>query len=605
MDKEKVLGRREFLKGALATGAVVAVGTTLAACSPSETGGTGGGTGTGTSGGTSANTPDYTGVSPQATDTLTWLPAEPTIADADVEAEESADIVIIGAGLAGTCAARSATEEGASVIIIDKADGPQFRSGDIAVIDGEINKTWNRTGAFDKNIIVEHELDEQGYFPKRAIYSTWANNCGKVFDWFIGGHDNVYICPDSLSDIPDSAVEAFVYPGYYPAPKLYDWKTEQHPYFPCTLYCGPNIGVFGMANWEKAEAAGARGFWGYFAVKLIKDGDKVTGVYARNSATGKYTKFTANKSVVLSTGDYSSNEDILAYYAPQTIQNEIPHFFSNIDVEGNMTNTGDGMIMGAYINAAIQQHHPPMIHYMGVNGVGTSPYLRLNVHGKRYMNEDVPGQQVQNQNEGQPRRTIYTFWDAAWPDQLQYFQPGHGSSVYAVDELPKNIDKSSNTGIVLRTAVEDAIAAGTGGFGGGEGGGVLKADSIEELLKQIDDIDEEVALASIRRYNELAKKGVDEDFGKPASRMFALENPPYYAQQSGMSAMLVCPGGLVSDEDCHVYDNNGDIIPGIYVAGNIQGSRYAVAYPIAVRGISHSLCMTYGYIAGKSAVKGV
>ncbi len=87
--------------------------------------------------------------------------------------------------------------------------------------------------------------------------------------------------------------------------------------------------------------------------------------------------------------------------------------------------------------------------------------------------------------------------------------------------------------------------------------------------------------------------------------MFALQNPPYYAAQSGMSAMLVCCGGLVSDENCHVYSNEGKIIPGIYVAGNIQGSRYAVAYPIALRGVSHSLTMFYGYTAGKNVVAGV
>ena len=45
-------------------------------------------------------------------------------------------------------------------------------------------------------------------------------------------------------------------------------------------------------------------------------------------------------------------------------------------------------------------------------------------------------------------------------------------------------------------------------------------------------------------------------------------------------------------------------IPGLYVAGNIQGNRYAVEYPICMKGVSHSMCMYYGYVAGKNAVHG-
>jgi hypothetical protein len=48
-----------------------------------------------------------------------------------------------------------------------------------------------------------------------------------------------------------------------------------------------------------------------------------------------------------------------------------------------------------------------------------------------------------------------------------------------------------------------------------------------------------------------------------------------------------------------------DIIKGLYVCGNVQGSRYAVEYPICMRGVSHSLCVYYGYIAGKNCVAGV
>lgn len=68
--------------------------------------------------------------------------------------------------------------------------------------------------------------------------------------------------------------------------------------------------------------------------------------------------------------------------------------------------------------------------------------------------------------------------------------------------------------------------------------------------------------------------------------------------------MVIC-GGLESDEDCHTFDTNRNIIPGLYVAGNVQGSRFAAEYPIPLKGVSHSMAMYYGYVAGKTAVKSI
>lgn len=69
--------------------------------------------------------------------------------------------------------------------------------------------------------------------------------------------------------------------------------------------------------------------------------------------------------------------------------------------------------------------------------------------------------------------------------------------------------------------------------------------------------------------------------------------------------MLVCVGGLESDEECRVYDDDRNVIPGLYVAGNMQGCRFAVEYPTTVPGISHSMALTYGKIAGENVVKGI
>lgn len=576
-DNKKGISRRAFLQGAVVGTAGLAVTSMLGGCSSGES---------------KKETTTSSEKKSTVTEEPPWLGKEPEISDNDVEATVSADVVVVGAGLAGVAATRSASEEGATVIVFEKASGPQCRSGDFAVINGEIQARWGRDN-FDTDILVDRLMDEMSYFPKRTILSRWAKESAKVFSWYIGAKPDLYICPDSFTDIPDSEKDAFLYPWFYPLPEGYDWTKEKHPTYPTSVALGPNQSPVFEANWKKAEETGkVKAYWGHFVEKLIKEGDRVVGCYARNAKTGKYVKATAKKGLILATGDYSSNQEILDYYCPQVRRNGVPNMWPNKDVEGNPTNTGDGLKLGAWIGAAIQENHAPMIHWMGVAVTRTSPFLRLNLHGKRFMNEDMPGQQVENQIEGQPGRKIWQFWDSKWLEQIPKFQPQHGGVCY-VREKPKNLEIMGVSGFVTQADLDKAV----------EEGQVLKADTIEELLDKIGEINKENALASIKRYNELAKAGKDEDFGKPASRMFPLENPPFYAASSGVASMLVCCGGLVSDEECHVYSKEGKIIPGIYVAGNIQGSRYAVQYPIAIKGVSHSLCLFYGYIAGKNAVK--
>jgi predicted oxidoreductase len=139
-------------------------------------------------------------------------------------------------------------------------------------------------------------------------------------------------------------------------------------------------------------------------------------------------------------------------------------------------------------------------------------------------------------------------------------------------------------------------------------GRAIKADTLEELVSKMypdDEKAQETALQSIERYNELAKKGSDDDFGKVASRLWALENGPYYADQFECALLLVICGGLESDENCHTFDKDRNEIPGLYVAGNVQGSRFAHEYPITLKGVSHSMAMYYGYVAGQNAVDGI
>ena len=540
-----------------------------------------------------------------------WLGTEPEIDESKVAKTVDVDVAVVGCGIAGVAACRSVAEDGGLVAAFEKADGPQCRSGEYAVINGEVQAKWGRDTWTREQIddIIDSHMVESTYRCKRSIMSKWAHNIGDAFDWWVEANPDLYYAETTRSAIPDKNADNFIIPIFYPLPEHYDWKQERFPCYPTSVEFKPDQHVTVEANMQKAiDTGNVQTFYGCFVEKLIMENGRCVGLYARDAATGEYIKCNASKGVILSTGDYSQNTKMLKHFCPEVIENNIQCLFTNVDVEGNFTNQGDGIQLGMWAGAQVQQSHAPMIHHMGggadlagVGVMGNAGFLNLDLNGKRFMNEDLPGQQLENQIELQKNRESWQIFDSSWPEQLPYMPAAHGGACYyedyaSEDEGPKNNTTYRNykSPYQLEAAVADGRA--------------VKADTLEELVAKIypdDPAAQQTALDSIQRYNELAKAGYDEDFHKPASRMWAVENGPFYADKFTTALLLVCIGGLESDEDCHTFDADRNVIPGLYVAGNIQGNRFATEYPIGLKGVSHSMAMYYGYVAGKNALKDI
>ena len=540
-----------------------------------------------------------------------WLGTEPEIDESKVAKTVDVDVAVVGCGIAGVAACRSVAEDGGLVAAFEKADGPQCRSGEYAVINGKVQAKWGRDTWTREQIddIIDSHMVESTYRCKRSIMSKWAHNIGDAFDWWVEANPDLYYAETTRSAIPDESADNFIIPIFYPLPEHYDWKQERFPCYPTSVEFKPDQHVTVEANMQKAiDTGNVQTFYGCFVEKLIMENGRCVGLYARDAATGEYIKCNASKGVILSTGDYSQNTKMLKHFCPEVIENNIQCLFTNVDVEGNFTNQGDGIQLGMWAGAQVQQSHAPMIHHMGggadlagVGVMGNAGFLNLDLNGKRFMNEDLPGQQLENQIELQKNRESWQVFDSNWPEQLPYMPAAHGGACYyedyaSEDEGPKNNTTYRNykSPYQLEAAVADGRA--------------VKADTLEELVAKIypdDTAAQQTALDSIQRYNELAKAGYDEDFHKSASRMWAVENGPFYADKFTTALLLVCIGGLESDEDCHTFDADRNVIPGLYVAGNIQGNRFATEYPIGLKGVSHSMAMYYGYVAGKNALKDI
>ena len=591
--------RRNFLSGAALVSAAIA-GAGLAGCAPHSAAPAASSSSAGEALGATGAANSTVGF--DGTGTLPWLGEAPAISDDQVEEELTADVVVVGLGAAGVPAARAAAEAGAKVVCLESSSHLNSVASDMAIFGGQTQAQWGRGDGFlDKKMVVNMHMEECSHHVSQSVISRYYDESGAALDWFVGASKNLYMAPESYAEIPTDAQANYMFPYMYPMPETYDYTKEDLPCYPTSVGFS-SLATVMADNLQAAVDAGAEVRYSTKGVELIlNDEGAVAGIYAQAAGSDGYLKITA-PSVILATGDYLGNEDMMKFYAPECVENGINILSIDLDDEGNYTNVGEGHKMGAWAGAAIEQWHAPMIHHMGGGAgadgrgvIGNNGYLWLNLRGKRFMNEDLPGQQLENQVELQPQRKAYQFFDASWPEQLAYFPAAHGvACIYRDEPLPEYT--ASGLRINVRTPADIDAAV--------EEGRCLKADTIDELLGMIEGMDVETAKASIERYNELARAGEDTDFFKSSQRLFALENGPFYAAECGCALTLGNLGGLESDEDCHVYNTDRELIPGLYAAGATQGGRFAVQYPISLKGLSCGMCMVYGKIAGENAAAG-
>ena len=582
--EEKRLSRRAFL-GLGATAAVVA-GAGIAGCSPAPKADSGASAQAEGAATAAASNPAPTEYVPS------FLNAPEPIDESKITETVDVDVCVVGLGLAGVCALREAAESGAKVVGIDKGPDVGYRSGEFGTFGSEIHKQLGIEQPETQEVVNEL-MKVMGNRPNAQLLNYWIGNSGQDLDWYIGSAEHELLTSDS--DTPTDPEKPYVFPERCPVNENYNWREENYPCFPGMVHLLPDHGWAMHGTLEAAQAAGAEARFNTKGEQLIKEGDKVVGVYASDE-DGNIIRINAAKGVVLSTGDMSSDTEMLTYYAPQATKYAC--FFSSMDKSGKPVNTGDGHKMAMWAGAVMEDGpYAPMTHSLGTNSIGIDPYLMVNKLGQRFANEDVGAQELQNQIKRQKGGMTYQIFDSKWPEQLQYMPQCFGGVTHYVP--PEEEEKYAH-------AINHFAAgyASDSYFQGEiEAGSIIPADSIEELAGKIE-VPADTLKATVERYNELAHKGVDEDFSKVSSRLFPIEEGPFYAVPFGDSGMLVLIGGIDCDPDLHALNAEKDPIPGLYVAGNTMGGRFLVDYPVTVAGASHSMAMSFGRLAGRNAAAG-
>lgn len=475
------------------------------------------------------------------------VPPDP-ISEADVARTYECEVCVVGLGLAGVCALREAAESGAKVIGIEKGPDLGYRSGEFGTFGSEIHRQLGIEQP-ETQEVVDELMRAMGNRPNAQLLNYWIANSGPDLDWYVGTVEHELLTCDS--DSPTDPEAPYILPERFPVNDNYDWREENYPCFPGMVHILPDHGWAMHGSLEAAETAGAQAFFNCRVEQLAQDETgRVTGVYATDES-GDTVLVNATKGVILSTGDISSDREMLTYYAPMT-------------------------------------------HSLGTNSVGIDPFLMVNQDGERFANEDAGAQELQNQIKRQKGGITYQVFDSKWKEQLQYMPQCFGGVTHYIP--PEDEDKYQHA--INHFAA--GYASDTYFQGEVDAGSIIPADTLEELAEKIG-VPFDAFNATIERYNELAHDGKDVDFGKVPTRLFPVENPPYYAVPFGDSGMLVVIGGIDCDTQCRALDADKNPVPGLYVAGNTMGGRFLVDYPVVVAGASHSMAMSFGRLAGRAA----
>lgn len=556
-EKRYELSRRSFIKGAAISTVALGSAGAIIGCSPKE------------------RQEEIPGETPVEGGLPSFLKAPEPIKDADIKETITADVIVVGGGMSGLCAARSAAEEGARVILLEKTDNVNFRGNDYGAIGSKMQKQINNE--INGMEAVQEIMRYNAYKGNQRIVSLWADNSGMVADWIMEKAET-YGCKPNPVPIDETMTPGTVIRGF---PTL-SFRMDPSEAAIADAPTGTDPWTASMRYTLKQgcidEGVDIR--FKTPAVQLVReDGGRVTAVIAGEA--GDYRKYVGTKGIILCSGDYNADQEMREYYIPST-----KYIHANMfEMVNGPINTGDGQKMGMWIGAAMDEFpHAPMYFDFAVPGAPIladalmrQPWLSVNERGLRYENEELPYSYLSNAQRQQPGNARWTVWDAKWPEEAPSFK------VVACKDMRTNFHNPEN--------VEAYI----------EKGYIKSANSLEELADLMG-VPRDNFLKTVERYNELAKKGVDDDYGKRSACLTTIEKPTYYAAPLG-TALLVTLGGLKINEDLQVLDEELNVIPGLYAAGNASGSYYANDYCVNLPGNSHGRAFTFGYLAGKSIAR--
>lgn len=477
-----------------------------------------------------------------------------------LESAEDVDVIVVGFGIAGACAAITAAQTGASVLVVERAGAP---GGSSALSGGEIylgagtsvqaacgfSDTPESMFAFLTAALGPHADAE-----KLRLY---CDDSVEHFDWLI--EHGVEFTP-SLYDAPTwmpSTTDGLMWLGEnsHPFDKVATPAPRGHRP-PAPFFAGHALMDALVAS---AQAAGVTTVVDTRATSLVVEDGRVVGVEARQY--GEERTLRARLGVVLTTGGFVDNEAMLAAHVPALLgQGKVSDGLDD----------GSGILMAQAVGGATRRMHAHEVALTVLPALAARGIL-VNALGQRFVNEDTyPGTVSHAAVNHQPA----PYWVIA--DEA------------ALDDVPPADLWGVRPSHAAQTLAELEVDLG------------MPPGSLE---------------ATVSAYNDFAAQGQDPYFHKAARWLRPLE-PPYAAvdvcagfnpgdRESGATGTGVAGftlGGLHTSVDGAVLSLSGAPIPGLFAAGRATAGMHGDGY---ISGTSLGDGSYFGRRAGRAVTGGM
>ena len=557
-------------------------------------------------------------------------PAAAQTSSGSVHWDREADIVVIGAGAAGTVAALVAKRAGASVILLEAqphAGGHAICSGGHVPLGGgtSFQKKW---GIHDSSDLVFRDLTDWSVvepngapdyrYNDREIIRAYADNCAATYE-FLLAHGVLFV--DKAPDRRGGNSVGNSVPREMHAAVM-DWPMVQTGKPAAPAVRATTASGNGLMH-PLLAAAGTLGVEILLSHKFKSlhreqpnDGP-ILGVLAENQ--GRSVNIRARKSVILATGGSNTNLNFRRMFDPRLTEEYcgvagMP--WSEQDASGELAGLAVGAALWGLANNTLEFGSkitkPGLIgcQYGYVNlswQPGSEVFDRARATGLRVKNwqdaitVNLIGNRFYDETGGQFLANDF--------DDIDPYAPGSFRNARDIRWNPQNYLDAAMAGI------------GDGNNGGGpiwaifdtaavqrekwdpkppnvdfDGGFCFRADTIGDLARKIVmkyqrmPMPPENLETTVRRYNSFVDLEKDVDFGKPAPR-YKIAQPPFYAAWA-TPVLHDTRAGLRINAKCQVVDMGGDVILGLYCGGETAGG-------FSMHGVARAL--TQGFIAGNHA----
>lgn len=516
-----------------------------------------------------------------------WLGSAPEIAESDITETIDTEVVVVGCRTGGLPAVISAAENGAKVLGIEQMSAIATPREDLGAINSRYQlAAFEEFPQFeiDKMEAMEDIVRYANGFVNYDLIKLWADESGAMIDWIAdiverNGEFKMWF-EGSIGTENTGARDKAWATGHSPE-KLTDDEAV----------------TFGTCLRDYAIELGAEFRYDTMLVKCEQNSDgRVTGVICQDGNDLHYVRVNASKGVILATGGYVSNTEMVE--ARQAWNNRLK---INVPVGGSCT--GDGIKAAMWCGASIDPLgcavtfnraccKPDEVAGSDLKGkwfwFGEQPFLKVNLNGKRFCNESGPYDYMLHSAYMQPYHTYVDIWDSDYVEQVKQLNEVGCCRLYPFDNgAPSNMPVS-----LMGKKFEELEEAGY----------IQKADTMEELAEKLN-LPVEATVETWNRYNMFAEQGKDEDYNKEPYRLTSLTHPPYYGVRTG-SWFLATIDGISINTDMHAVDEAGKQIEGLFMVGNDSGGFFSVSYPNLMTGLAAGRTMTFGRRAGMLAAQG-